>query len=219
MAADHKHSTPLTAVTDNDDGTYTATIYYLMPSSMNGLSMGTWDLGVTVDKETVHFNPNVMMSMGDTALVKLKGVDDKVTNMDGLTVGRTYTIFKESLMGDMGNYNFKVFIVAQETMMSFPAVFDGSSLSGNTLNATVEFSEDDGVTWTVVDDGPDGFWSVNGLTLTDVADETAEIRVRLTVDDTVVKEVKTTNGTVAVDGVNDYQTFTVTPVTSGGMVM
>ena len=77
MAADHKHTTPLTAVTDNGDGTYTVTVYYLMPSSMNGLSMGTWDLGVTVENETVHFNPNVMMSMGDTFKVTLKGVEDK----------------------------------------------------------------------------------------------------------------------------------------------
>lgn len=206
----HSHSSPLTDVTDNGDGTYTVTIYYLMPSGMNGMSMGYWDLGVTVENKTVHFYPNVMMSMGDTALVKLKGVDDEIMSMmTGTMVGRTYTIFKESLTGGAGSYNFSVFVVAQESMMSFPAVFDGSELSGNSLDATVEISDDDGANWSLATDNGDGIWSVNGLSLTDGVED--QIRVRLTVDDTVYNEVKTTNGLVQEPGVNDYQTFTVRP--------
>ena len=214
MAADHKHSTPLTDVVNNGDGTYTVTIYYLMPSIMNGLSTGYWDLGVTVDNETVHFNPNVMMSMGDTFKVTLKGVEDTITNMDGLTVSRNYPIFKDSLMANMGGttYDFSVFVAAQETMMSFPAVFGGSLLSGNTLDATVEISDDDGATYKQAVDGGNGIWSVSGLSLTDGVED--QIRIRLTINDTVVDEMKTTNGLIREVDVNDYQTFTVTP---GGM--
>ena len=219
MAAGFTHTTPLTDVTDNGDGSYTTTLYYLMPSIMEGLAAGYWDLAVTVENETVHFYPNVMMSMGDTPLVRLRGVEDTLTDMNGLTVGRPYIIFKESLMemGGPGNYKFTVFIVAQESMMSFPAVFDGSVLSGNTLDATVEISDDDGATWkTAMDDGG-GMWSVNGLSLTNVVDEADEIRIRLTIDDTVYNEVKTTDGKIAVPDDNDYHTFTVTPVPAGGM--
>lgn len=216
----HSHTTPLTDVTEIDPGTYTATIYYLMPSSMEGASMGTWDLAVKVEDETVHFYPGVMMAMGDTAMVRLKGVEDTVTDMNGLTVSRTYIIFKESLMpmmGTPGNYQFKVFVAAQESMMSFPAVFDGSLLSGNPLDATVEFSDDNGVNWKTVNDGDDGIWSVSGLKLTETEDETGEIRIRLTINDTVYDEMKTTKGEIRVEDVNDYQTFTVTPVPAAGM--
>jgi hypothetical protein len=214
MAA-HSHSTPLSDVTDNGDGTYTATIYYLMPSSMEGASMGTWDLAVKVENETVHFYPNVMMAMGDTAMVKLKGVEDKVTDMNGLTVGRTYPIFKQSLMpmGAPGHYQFEVFVAVQESMMSFPAVFDGSLLNGNVIDATVEI--DDGTGWRNAMDDGNGIWSLSGMTLTTDADVKDEIRVRLTINDTVYDEMKTTDGKTREVDVNDFQTFTVTPNPSG----
>jgi len=220
MIGGFAHTTPLTDVTDNGDGTYTTTLYYLMPSMMmmEGIAMGYWDLAVTVDNETVHFYPNVMMSMGDTPLVRLLGVEDTVTNMEGLTVGRPYTIFKESLMemGGLGKYDFSVFIVGMETMMSFPAVYDGSTLSDETLDVIVEISDDDGLTWKSANGSTnDGFWTVNGLTLTDGVED--EIRVRLQVGNSVyMTEYKTTDGKPRVEDDNDYHTFTVTP---GGMVM
>lgn len=219
MAA-HSHSTPMPtpAVVENTDGLYTVTLYYLMPSQMmDGTSMGYWDLKFTVAGEVAHFYPAVMMVMGDTAMVRLKGVDDKVTNMDGLTVGRTYPIFKQSLMpmGAPGHYQFEVFVAVQESMMSFPAVFDGSLLNGNTIDATVEI--DDGTGWRNAIDNGDGIWSLSGMTLTETPEETDEIRVRLTINDTVINEVKTTDGTVAKPGVNDFNTFTVTPVSAAMM--
>ena len=209
MAMDHKHSAPNLGCSDVGAGDYDCTVYYLMPSSMDGVSKGYWDLGITVDNETVHFYPNVMMSMGDTALVKLKGVDDKIT-MDGLPVSRIYPIFKESLMGNTSPYNFSVFVAAQESMMSYPAVFVDSSLSGNTLlDVTVEISDDDGANYTPATDGGNGVWTVTGLTLTDGVED--EIRIRLTINDGVVDEMKTTNGLTLVPDENDYQTFIVTP--------
>ena len=129
--------------------------------------------------------------------------------------GRTYFIFKESLMpqGGTGKYDFSVFIASVVDMMTFPAVYDGSTLDSNMLGVTVEISDDDGASWKSANGSSnDGVWRVEGLTLTDgVADE---IRIRLTVDDTVNNEMKTTDGTAAVTDVNDFQTFTVTP---GGM--
>ncbi len=209
------HSTPLTAVTDNNDGTYTATIYYLMPSGMSGTSMGYWDLGVTVDNETVHFYPNVMMAMGDTFKVVLNGVSDKIMTMDGVPVSREYIAFKESLTGSMGSYDFSVFVSAKEHMESFAAVIEGNTLQSGMMGmgapldvdtVLVEISDDDGLSWKPATDGLDGTWSITGLSLTDGVED--KIRVRLTVNG----EVKTAGGLI---GDPDYQTFTVTPGSSG----
>lgn len=209
------HSTPLTDVIDNGDGTYAATIYYLMPSGMNGMSMGYWDLGVTVGNETVHFYPNVMMSMGDTFKVVLNGVNDKIMTMDEVMVSRDYPIFKESLTGGMGSYDFSVFVSAKEHMESFSAVIEGNTLQSGMMGmgtpldvdtVLVEISDDDGLSWNPATDGLDGTWSITGLSLTDGVED--QIRVRLTVNG----EVKTAGG---LTGDPDYQTFTVTPGSSG----
>jgi len=210
-----EHSTPMptTVIDPLGGGEYKVTLYYLMASQMmDGTSMGFWDLKFTVaNGEFAHFYPAVMMAMGDTLQVRLKGVADQIMTMTGMA-GRTYFIFKESLMemGGPGNYNFSVFIAAQETMMSFPAVYDGSTLSGNVVtDATVEISDDDGASWDLAVDGGNGVWSVTGLSLTDGVEN--QIRIRLTVNDTVNDELKTTDGFVRDPDVNDYQTFTVTP--------
>ena len=206
----HSSPKPVTAITEIGAGVYEVTIYYLMPSQMmDGMSMGFWDLKFTVSGEEVHFYPTVMMAMGDTLQVRLKGVDDKIMSMTGDMVGRNYFIFKDSLTGGMGNYDFSVFIAAQETMMSFPAVFDTSTLNGNALDATVEISDDDGTSWNLATDAGNGVWSVTGLTLVDAQED--QIRVRLTINDTVYDEMKTTDGAVRVADTNDYATFTITP--------
>ena len=211
MPLDHMHSTPMpvpAAVTEDlaGGGLYNVTLYYLMPTAMGGY----WDLKFMVDGEEAHFYPTVMMAMGDTAQVRLKGIDDQIMTMTGMA-GRTYFMFKESLMsmGGPGKYDFSVFIAAQETMDNFPIVYDGNTLSGNAIDATVEISDDDGATYKLAMDGGNGVWSVNGLTLTDGVED--QIRIRLTINDTVVDEMKTTNGLTREVDVNDFQTFTVTP--------
>lgn len=114
-------------------------------------------------------------------------------------------------MGGPGNYGFSVFVAAMEDMMNFPAVYDGSTLSGNTIvNVIVEISDDDGATWkSAVGSTNDGVWSVNGLSLTD--GDADEIRVRLTINDGVYDEMKTSDGLIRNVDVNDYQIFFVTP--------
>ena len=205
----HRTPMPTPAITEvGTTGVYTVTLYYLMPTAMGGY----WDLNFTVNGEEAHFYPTVMMAMegADTPQVRLKGVDDQISMM-GSMVSRNYFIFKESLTGGMGTYDFSVYIATQENMMVFPAVYDNQTVSGNLIDATVEISDDDGANWNTISvvDAGNGIWNATGLSLTDgVADE---IRVRLTIDDTVRVEAKTTDGTVSG---NDYQTFTVTP---GGM--
>jgi len=98
MLGTHMHSTPMSvpAITDDGNGLYTVTLYYLMPTAMGGY----WDLKFMVDGEEAHFYPTVMMAMegADTPQVRLKGVDDKVMNMMlGKMVGRFYYLFKDSL--------------------------------------------------------------------------------------------------------------------------
>ena len=87
--------------------------------------------------------------------------------------------------------------------MSFPAIYNGSTLSGNTISSVnVEISDDDGVSWMQATDGGNGVWSVTGLSLTEGSAN--QIRIRLRVNDGTNDEYKVANG-------ENYQTFTVTP--------
>jgi hypothetical protein len=218
--ATHEHSTPMPTPAVSEDvsggGMYTVTLYYLMPSQMmDDLSMGYWDLKFTVSGEVAHFYPAVMMAMGDTAQVRLKGVDDKIMSMTtGDMVSRTYFMFNDSLTCTMVSCDFSVFVASQQNMMSFPAVFVNGFLSGKELtDVRVEISDDDGANWYQADDDGNGIWTRTGLSLTDGMED--EIRIRLWVElDSGVGEYKTTDGMVQDPGVNDYQTFKVTP---GGM--
>jgi hypothetical protein len=218
--ATHEHSTPMPTPAVSEDvsggGMYTVTLYYLMPSQMmDDLSMGYWDLKFTVSGEVAHFYPAVMMAMGDTAQVRLKGVDDKIMSMTtGDMVSRTYFMFNDSLTCTMVSCDFSVFVASQQNMMSFPAVFVNGFLSGKELtDVRVEISDDDGANWYQADDDGNGIWTRTGLSLTDGMED--EIRIRLWVElDSGVGEYKTTDGMVQNPGVNDYQTFKVTP---GGM--
>ncbi len=72
-------------------GEYSCTVYYLMPSiMMNDRSMGFWELKVMVgghDGEHAFFHPTVTMAMGDTAQVRLKGRNDKISSSINHDVG------------------------------------------------------------------------------------------------------------------------------------
>jgi len=206
------HSTAVDgACTDNSDGTYDCTLYYIMASAMmDGTTMGYWDLKVMANGEEAHFYPSVMMAMGDTARADLKGVTDEIMSMTGGAEKRRYHLFKSSLTGMTDNHAFQIFIAARESMMSFPALVDTLVLNATTmyeLTATtliVEISTDLSSWCTATDDG-NGYWSCSGLSgLTNGVE--GHIYVRLSVSG----EQKSTNG-MAADSSNDYATFTVTP--------
>ncbi len=209
-----EHSTPIADVINNADGTYDATIYYLMASSMmNGMSMGYWKLDIMIGDmggETATFYPDIMMAMGDSVKATLKGSQlDMIGNaemggmdMDGMTMfpeNRSYYLFKEDLMpmtaAEITTYTLKFFIAANENMMSYKPVFEGARLSVGTpdvldiSSATLEISADRGATWHAGVDNGNGLWTVMGLPLT--ADMQSELQVRLTING----EIKTTDGT------------------------
>ncbi|NJD91715.1 MAG: hypothetical protein FIA91_09405 [Geobacter sp.] len=212
--ATKSHTTPMESVVDNGDGTYSCTVYYVMSTAMNGVSMGVWTLTVTIDgTESVVFYPVVGMPMGGTSVAKLLGVNDAIMGMAGLEK-RTWFLFNDGLMSGMGgSYSFKLFLATKEmgAMLTFPAVKVGDTLKNqnaadwvvNTI--TVEVSTDK-TTWVTATDTGSGHWTAAGLTgLT--SGTAANIYVRLTVNG----EQKTTDG-VAVAGVNGYQTFSITPM-------
>jgi hypothetical protein len=114
-----------------------------------------------------------------------------------------------------GNHDLDLFVAARETMMSYPPVFVGTTMSSGTAyeltvaSMSVEVSTDE-TNWTAATDNGDGHWTVAGISgLTNGMAGTLYVRV------TVNDEQKTADGaTPAGDGSNDYAQFTVTP---GGM--
>jgi hypothetical protein len=222
-------------------GEYVCAVYYLMPSiMMNDRSMGFWELKVMVgslDGEHVFFYPTVTMAMGDTAQVRLKGRDDKISssinhgagNTNGMTSEaevRTYYLFKKSLTGMTGNHSFEFFIAAKENIMDYPAVSVGTTLNSGDLNyvlsivtMSVEVSTD-AINWVTATDhgghGHSGQWVADNISgLTDGS--AAVLYVRLVVEG----EQKTTDGATpnalpATDDANNhYAKFIVTPGGSG----
>jgi len=216
MVAGHMHDAPVTAVTDNGDGTYEATVYYLMPSSMmDGTKMGDWTLKVMIGGkggEEATFAPDVNMAMGDSVKATLLGQSDMIMGMMAAEY-RRYFAFKNSLMGTTGDHSFSFFLAARESMMSHVAVYENVTLNVGDMTyeylvspIVVEVSTD-GTNWTAAMSSGDGNYMVSGLTgLTDSVE--GHIYVRLTIQG----EQKTTNGSApAGDGSNDYGTFIVTP--------
>ncbi len=184
----HTHTTPVDAVVDNGDGTYTCTVYYLMASSMaNGMMMGYWELRVGIGDDTAYFYPTVAMAMGDTKKVTLKDADDKIAGMmgDPPTV-RNYYIFNEGLTGSTGSHTLKLFIATRQSMTNHPAVFVGAEFADENGAAwtvdtmTVEVSTNGGLTWLPLSDEGAGHWSVSGLTdLTSGDDALFEVRMSI----------------------------------------
>lgn len=202
------HSTPVDTVIDNGDGTYSCTAYYLMAS---GPGMGFWELKVTIGSgmsgESVTFYPQVAMAMGTTTVrATLKGLSDTITGSMGASK-RSYYIFNA---GSTTTTSFNLFIAANESMMSYPAVSEGATLHDATGTAwtvspiTVSVSTDK-ITWVSATDNTGGHWTVSGLTGLS-SGQTGTIYVKLTVNG----EQKTTDGN-ALSDTNGYASFTVTP--------
>lgn len=224
MAA-HEHATPVEGCTETATaGDYACTLYYLMGSSMmNGTPMGYWQLKVMLGGmmgESVTFYPQVMMAMGDTAKVVLKGQADMIPGMSmggGMPMDqhRSYYLFKAALTGMAGNHDLDLFVAARESMMSYPAAFVGATMNAGTAyeltvaGMSVEVSTDE-TNWTAATDNGNGHWTVTGISgLTNGVAGTLYVRL------TVNGEQKTADGATPVgDGTNDYAQFTVTP---GGM--
>jgi len=205
------HTTPVGALSDNGDGTYTGAVYYLMASAMNGVAMGEWHLHIMVNGEAAVFNPGVTMAMGDTARATLKLASDKYMRM-GTATARSWYLFHNGLEGSGGSYTFSVFAAVLEDLMTMPAVAEGMTLpdaaGGSwTVNSVAVEVSTDAATWTAMTGMGNGVYqaAVSGLT----NGMAGTVYVRLMVNGTQY----TTDGAAA-SGANGYGTFTVTP---GGM--
>ncbi len=214
--ATKSHTTPMAAPVDNGDGTYSCTVYYVMASALNGMSMGVWELKVTIGTESATFYPYVGMPMGGDMLTKLSGITDAIMGMAGVEK-RTWFLFNDGLAATTGgNYTFTVFLATKETGMTltFPAVTVGSVLKNQsnvswTVSSIVMEMSADKATWVSATDLGNGRWSAAGLAgLT--AGTPGKIYVRLYVSDGTTTEQKTTDG-AAVGTANGFQTFNVTP--------
>lgn len=218
----HHHGTPVDSITDNGDGTYTASVYYLMASSMmNGMSMGYWQLTAKIggmNGEPAVFYPKVMMNMGgDSVQARLKGQDDLIPGMGmGDTVmpeNRTYYLFSSGISGSTDDHTFDLFIAAKESMMSYPAIETGLTLNAGDVDyelvvasVTVQVSSD-ASTWVDATEEGNGHWSAAGI-----SGFTGNVQGTLYVKLSVNGEQKTTDGNApAGDGSNDYAMFSLTP--------
>jgi hypothetical protein len=218
----YSHPTPKATVTESSTaGSYDCVIYYVMASEMmDGTSMGTWTLTVTIDGEATEFTPAVKMAMGDTAIAKLKSTADKIAGMtEGMAETRTYYLFTDDhmLMGSV--CMFQLFLATKASMMSFPAVTASSMLTDDTgteWNPAVELhASTNGTNWLAMSDDGLGDWSVDGLTGMENGTQ-GNIYIKLTIDGVQY----TTDGVAAAgDGTNDYATFKITPGGSSGMSM
>lgn len=207
------HTSVVDTITDNGDGTYTCLVYYMMPSAMNGVSMGTWDMGVTVNGESATFTPvEVGMPMGETVKVNLYNGDDQYSNMGNAT-NRTWFVFKEEVTS---SGMVKLLLGTTVSMSNFPKATVGMSLTDATGvtwsvdSITLQVSTD-GTDWTTATNNGDGHFSAMGLG--GLSDGTASnVYVKLTVNGNAY----TTDG-AAPSGSNDYQTLVVIPGGMGGM--
>ncbi len=218
------HATPVDGCSESATlGVYDCTLFYLMPSAMNGMSMGYWELMVTTDNgEMVSFYPGVGMGMNgngkrslmaqstgtmvDEAGLTVPTYDDFVMNP---TSARKYLLFKDSIAaGSTSGHKVRLFIAVKESMDSFPALYTGASFNMASFTANpidVEFSTD-GVSWSPMTGEGTGYWSFdNAPGLVDGVENTFYTRLQ------VNGEQKTTNGSIpALDGSNDYAVFTTT---------
>jgi hypothetical protein len=203
------HTTPADPVIDNGDGTYSCSVYFVMASMSNGVSMGIWQLKVNIDAESASLYPTVAMASGFTTLAKLTGINDSISGLAG-PEKRTYFLFRDSLTAGAGGYSFGLYLATKENMLSFPAVKTGSQLTDQsgtpwTVNSMSVQLSTDATTWIDATNSGNGHWLASGLTgLTPGV--SGKIYVRLTVNG----EQKSTDGAV-IGAANGYQTFTVIP--------
>ncbi len=185
------HSTPVDSVTDNNDGTYTVTAYYLMPSMG-----GYWEIEISANNSSAAIPVTVTGSMMDRAI--LKGVSDLFLNM-GLSSVRNYYIFVDSVAGAAGSRDVSLFVATRENVMFHPAVYNGQTLNDEagtpwTINGLALEIYDASDAWVPLADNGNGHYSAAGVNI----GMTLHIRLKVSADG-LAYEQKTTDG-AAFDG-------------------
>lgn len=196
MASGMKHGTPFENSTGtlDENGAFTSTAYFLMPSNMpSGDPMGDWTITVTFDSQSEIIPITVDMMSADVKT--LKGSDtDQIMNMSGGTTDRTYYLYNRGrhINSAMNMNMFEVYVAARESMMDYQAIVDGNVLNADSMheltinNVLVEMCasecdlETNWITAMAKDNYP-GIYQGMNLGLSD--DDSDMVMVRLTVND------------------------------------
>jgi hypothetical protein len=216
-----KHSTPHAGCNETETlGTYQCDIYFLMPSiTSTGMEMGTWTLELAIDgNESLSFKPQVKPALGNAAT--LQGQNDQIAStvmadeeIDSGMAMSDETMDTEMPMTEKRKYHLflhhhdenklQIFIAARESLMQFPALSSGSTLSSNTdyeiaVNSLQLQISTDKENWTTIVQESNGLWTHNQ------AIPSGNIYLKLEVNG----ETKTTNG-LAPDETNTYAIITL----------
>lgn len=217
MNSGMSHATPVDIISESttSPGYYNCTAYYMMASKdSSGMSMGTWNMYVTVSGETTTFEPEVGMAMGtDTVKASLYGANDVMTGMSSTSYNKYYLFRDGMMMASMPK--LALYISHSENMsMNFTAasmnamMTESMGMMNPVTSLSLLASLDNGSTWPYIGtDGGNGHWSfdfgmMSGLT----SSVTSTVLVKMSVNG----DPKTTDG-AAPSGTNDYATFLVTP--------
>ena len=225
MTGGMQHGTPFSANSGelDDEGEFTTTAYFLMPSAMGDTPMGDWSITVAFEGESESFDITVEMATSDVK--KLSGGDsdqipsmnmnmDSTMEMAMAMESRTYYLFERERMV-MDNMNsFEVFVAAREDMMNYAAIEEditlnegvmGANLTINNVQVEMCNTQNDcskqSVNWISASaiEGEAGIYKAMGLGL--MGDDNDEVSVRLTINDVQ----KTSDGTE--DGSNTRFAF------------
>ena len=221
MTSGMQHGTPFSANSGelDDDGEFSTTAYFLMPSAMGDTPMGDWSITMAFEGESETFDITVEMATSDVK--KLSGGDsDQIPSMDMnmdstmemamAMENRTYYLFERERMV-MDNMNsFEVFIAAREDMMNYAAIEEDVTLNEGVMGANLTINNvqvemcnmqndcsKQSVNWISASaiEGEAGVYKVMGLGL--MGDDNDEVDVRLTINDVQKTSDGTENGSNA----------------------
>lgn len=179
------HSTPVSNIegTLDENGEFTTTAYFLMPS-MNG----TWTVDVTLNEKTHTFGIDVDMMMSDRKVLKGNS-SDLVPHMES-AVPRSYFLFDQGRHVSDTMNTFSVYISARETLMDYSPITDGAILNAGTHyeyalgTVIVEMcsqSCDNEANWktAIEDSNAPGKYTASALTLNNDANDSVEVRLSI----------------------------------------
>ncbi len=206
MVSGMEHGTPISNSSGNldENGEFTSTAYFLMPSSMNGTEMGDWTFTVEFDGESQDFLVEVD---GMSDMQKLQGgsadsefpdlIPDTMANMmmDNMNemamTNRSYYVFNRGrmVMGDMNS--FEVYVAAREDLFTYSAISGDQTLNDEVMGAELSITTasvkmciadcENEANWQDAEhNGEEGVYK--GMDLGLAGDDTDKVQVKLIID-------------------------------------
>lgn len=198
MNSGMEHGTPFENSTGtlDENGSFTSTAYFLMPSNMSsGDPMGNWSISVSFNEQTEIIPITVDMMSSDVKTLK-GGDNDQIMNMNSGTTDRSYYLYNRGrhINAEMSMNMFEVYVAARESMMNYQAITIENVLNANTMyelsinNVVVEMcSHDCGIetNWITAMAKPNAPGIYQGMNLGLTGDDTDTVMIRLTVNDEI----------------------------------